>query len=470
MDFLSNRPQQQQQHICQEFDKLASMYQRTLLTKRDPVTILKIIIYFPFGVLLITIRLFLLFFLIILLNLNVSTLRTNRFFIRLTCAIFGMHTPNIPSPSIPSAENNSNELIVYISNHITCLDYFSIKSIVNHANYFSCEQDFTSNCLVTKRPGLAATMIMKFFVQMLQTKPAKENLNDTYRNRQNYPIIYFPEMISTGCERAVLKFDPKPFDIDLESCRLSIQPVCITIHRPFLSISINSIYSSDFFNFLLIVFSPVTIFNLKFLEKQCKRENESSAEFAERVRQLIATSLNLELSEYGHEQMNAICNQYQQLIREDNVRSAQQISQQQHQRQRSNIQSNINFNDISRVALQIKEILPEVSFETIQRHVRASSSLDIDTVIASILDAGATSESVVESLASTSASFGRAYSSPGNMQQSKSSTACQIRSPASSGQLLEHSLKAPRVLKSYDERKFELLNEARKRYLAKNPN
>jgi hypothetical protein len=121
----------------------------------------------------------------------------------------------------------------------------------------------------------------------------------------------------------------------------------------------------------------------------------------------------------------------------------------------------MSFADISRLALQVREILPDASYETIQHHIRHSSTLDIDTVIASILDAGAeqpTASSTSESSQSAAAAaYARTNSTPQLSHQPPSGRVLQTSK--SVGGRLSH--------KSYEEKKFELLNETRKRYLAK---
>ena len=62
------------------------------------------------------------------------------------------------------------------------------------------------------------------------------------------------------------------------------------------------------------------------------------------------------------------------------LRSTSQRSQNQQ------VNNSMSFSDISKLALQIKDILPHASYELIQRHIYAAPTLDIDTVLASILD------------------------------------------------------------------------------------
>ena len=101
--------------------------------------------------------------------------------------------------------------------------------------------------------------------------------------------------------------------------------------------------------------------------------------------------------------------------------------------------NNVSFSDVSKIALVIKEILPETSFEVIKEHILKASSIDVDTIMTSILDSNNSANAPSTSL--------------------NTSSKPQPTSAAAHPQHL-----------SYEKRKFILLNEARQRYLAKHLN
>jgi 1-acyl-sn-glycerol-3-phosphate acyltransferase len=460
------------QQVRLEFEKLKALFDSNHFSKIDATSILKLSIYFPIGALLLTVRIFLLIILFVILNTNGESLRKNRFFIRLTCAIFGIHTPSV----LGEIELDSDNLVIFASNHVTCLDYLSIKSVVSSSNYFRAAEP---NEISIKQTNFIANFSKNFFVRQFQARVEKENLNDLYKLKQNYPIITFPEGVCTNGRRALLKFDPKPFDIELEG--LTVKPVCLSVHRPFLPLSINYLYSSDFLNMLIIMFSPITIFNLRFLPKQTKQSNESSVDFAERVRALVANEARIESSEYSYENLNGICNKYLRLLKEEaSARQTQQTSQTSQNTQLKQNKSSMSFDDISRIALQVKDILPDASFETIQRHIHLSSTLDIDTVIASILDSASEDSAADSNLLTPNTPqssgtnqtiYARGNSYPSMLVNTNNSAQSSGSSTQRhQNQVLQTSKSVGAKLtshKSYEEKKFELLNEARKRYLAK---
>lgn len=124
----------------------------------------------------------------------------------------------------------------------------------------------------------------------------------------------------------------------------------------------------------------------------------------------------------------------------------------------------MSFNDTSRLALQIKDILPHASYELIQRHITAAPTLDIDTVLASILDDERLHEDNEEQAAtalrsSMSSPILQSVNFDSNPKSTDLKTSPSTTTPK----------KQPIRPKSYEERKFDLLNEARRRYLLKNP-
>ncbi|CAF0825988.1 unnamed protein product [Brachionus calyciflorus] len=112
----------------------------------------------------------------------------------------------------------------------------------------------------------------------------------------------------------------------------------------------------------------------------------------------------------------------------------------------------VGVSDVCKLAMQIKDILPDVSFETIKYHINSSSTLDIDTVLASILDADSQESSLL-----------RSQSSPVTVTSSP-------KPVISSSKASVFESKKPNKYKTYEERKFDLINEARKRYLSRENN
>lgn len=435
-----------------DIENLFKYFDRYLMTRDNFLSIFILTFYFPIGILLIIIRSFLLLVLNLITFIS-PNLKQNGYFIRYVCITFGIHT-RFQSGKTQINDEPTDSPCLFVSNHVTCLDYCSLKSIVHKLNYF---EDLSNRCLTYKQNNSLIDLISNFYTKILQTNVPKNLQEDFYISKSSYPLLKFPELMSTNGRAALLKFDPQIFEICPNNAKLAIYPACLQVTRPLLPLSVNYIHSNDFLNLILVLFSPITIYNVNLLDKQFKQEKETSEEFSERVRAMIGSRLNLELSQYNHDDLRKTWSEYKRRVLVEEQRNAELRSSSLNQ---NTIQ--VSFSDISKLALQIREILPDVSYDVIQQHIRASSSLDIDTVIASILDDTRASPE----FESVSPSFSRSQSSPSNFNTSPKPVLNTSKSVIDNKKLSNSN----KSYKSYEERKFELLNEARKRYLAKNSN
>jgi hypothetical protein len=296
--------------------------------------------------------------------------------------------------------------------------------------------------------------------------PRKKNdREDLFRNKANYPFIFFPELMATNGSYGLLKFDLRPFEANFDSSHnLIVQPICLNINRPVIPFSANYLYSNDLINILLTLFCPLTIYDLVLLKEEARKPSESAEQFAERLRALMSSKLSLKnINQLSHSDFSDIWNSF---VREERQRlhlpRTDSNSSVGSTISRNNSESQMSFSDISKLALQIKDILPDVSFETIQQHVRLSTTLDIDTVIASILDAS--SNQTHEDVSNDSSEIlSRVNSAPSNLSSSFNASPPKLATSRSFKSFANSSFC------SYEERKFALLNEARQRYLAKHP-
>lgn len=105
-------------------------------------------------------------------------------------------------------------------------------------------------------------------------------------SEKKIPLYFTPEgKLTNG--KALIKFKSYPFQFATK-----VQPICITIERPFLNISVTTLGSSYLSDVFFFMFSPLTNYRLHFLTP-LEKENYSDTEFAEVVRQRIATALKV---------------------------------------------------------------------------------------------------------------------------------------------------------------------------------
>ena len=416
--------------------KFISNYYDKHLYRFDVLSVLMLLLYFPIGSLLVLLRISIILILNIIFHFK-PNLKSNNHFIKLTCCFMGIHTIFKDDESKTDDESN---LKILISNHISCLDLFSIKTLYNKCNaaYSHVHSNRNLDASLSNQTTSLSRYFENFFCNIFYDSNLMENENYS-RNKSNYPLVYFPELMATNGKYGLLRFDIKPFDLEVSGSNLVYKPICLNVRRPFIPLSVNYMYSNNFTNIVFTLFSPVTLYEVYLLKTETKGENESSEQFSERIRNLISEKLKLNvLTEMNFTNFQIIWSNYQA---ERKQVAAASVSVSTRVRTSTSNSSNysMGFDDISGIALHIKEILPDVSYEIIQSHIRSSSTLDIDTVIASILDSTHTSTIPSNNTAPTNVSTKKEF----NKQNS---------------------------FKNYEERKFDLINEARKRYLAKNTN
>lgn len=176
------------------------------------------------------------------------------------------------------------------------------------------------------------------------------NLENVTRNIKHLiankiSVHFAPEGRQTN-GKALLKFRPYPFQFSNK-----VQPVCISIERPFLNIAVNvcgSTYLTDLFFFM---FSPITNYKIKFMTP-LEKKNLSDSEFAEIVRQNISNGLNVEASEFSASDLNEY---------EKQVNNSLRVIQRR-------IGSPPNF-ELERMALQVREVLPHVPLNAIYNDI-----------------------------------------------------------------------------------------------------
>ncbi len=182
---------------------------------------------------------------------------------------------------------------------------------------------------------------------------------------------------------------------------------------------------------------------MTFFPEQLLKENETSEQFADRVQKTIASGLDLVCSNIDRESIRQMWSDYERNIQEQEER--ERNSEEQRRRQVTQTRRDVNFADASRVTLQVQNVLPHISYETVREHMSMTSSNDVDTILTSILDAGVSLEEPTERL---------------------STIKVAVRETSSNQPVLKTPEKGKFI--SYETRKFNLLNDARKRYLAKN--
>jgi hypothetical protein len=138
-----------------------------------------------------------LFRLVLILLLNAlfhfkPNLRSNFCFVHLTGLCLGIYTRVRDDES--KSESDSN-LRILISNHISCLDFFSIKTVYNQCNAAVSYSHSNRNLHTTQS---ATGFFERFTCKAFHDSCLIQSENFTRNKSTNHPLVFFPELMSTN--------------------------------------------------------------------------------------------------------------------------------------------------------------------------------------------------------------------------------------------------------------------------------
>lgn len=134
-------------------------------------------------------------------------------------------------------------------------------------------------------PALARGLGIHYFGSLSNLENFKKNITQFLTEHQVAVHITPEDKVTNG--RALLKFKSYPFSLTNR-----IQPICISIERPFLDISVNTLGSSYWSDLLFFMFSPLTNYKLKFLPP-LEKKSLTDVDYSEIVRQNIGSGLKV---------------------------------------------------------------------------------------------------------------------------------------------------------------------------------
>ncbi|CAH0546455.1 unnamed protein product [Brassicogethes aeneus] len=396
-------------------------------TNRFPESEIKLCLLFfyaPFGVILFILRIILLIGLLICGSILSETQLIQKFLNKIACLSLGI----IVQVENPEAKENVN---VYISNSVSLFDHLALQAATGSLT------PGIKNSLV-KSKGFGA----KYFGSQSNLDTFKKTLIEWVTGNK-VALNFTPEGKMTN-GKGVLKFKTLPFQISTR-----VQPIALKIERPVLEMSVNRLGSSNLVDCIVYMFSPVTVYKLKFLPAL---ENKSNTvqEFAEIVRQHIATSLMVPTPNFSASDLIEF--EKKTLIEEQRAMEAQSRAPSQRP-------------ELQRMSMQVKEVLPHVPLKAIYNDLCITKS--IDTTITNILEGRV--HFISEPIPSTSASPQPSTSS--SLPSAKSSPA--ESSGGGGGRVMFNTAassfpkSASERNKSFQERKDQLIANARRRYIEK---
>ena len=233
------------------------------------------------------------------------------------------------------------------------------------------------------------------------------SINSTNKKNDDQPLCAFPEYERTNGKYGLLEFNEEIFEYILINKQAGkMVPICLNVNYFMLPFGVNYKRSSPVFQFFCALFVPAVSYKVEFLEavKLNYDENLTSSNLAKQMQAKIGTALNLKCTSLTVDMVNG--------------------------RNPSIIMD--NDYELNKIAKQIMDVLPDTSIEAIKDHIKQSQTLDIDSLINGLLE-----------------------------KSSNIPKEPVIRKP------VEKPVIAKNKSLTYIERKYVLIEEARKRFIMK---
>lgn len=310
-------------------------------------SVLLTILYAPIGLLFLILRSILMLVFFILGQILPSTPPAQAFLNNLACICFGI-TVSVENP------RKKENVEVFVSNSLSIFDHVAVSKAVGPILPLSKTPLSNLPCFGIEDVGSVSNADV--FKKKLEkvTKDGKT------------PILVCPEESSTN-GKALLKFNSQYFKFFQK-----VQPLCITIKRPLLNIAISTLGSTYMNDILYFMFSPFTNYNIKFLPSM-ERKSLSEDEFADIIRQNIASDLKIEATDITSSDLSEWS---KRKILEERRRNQERLDTRSASRRLNP--------ELSRMATQVKEVLPHVPVTAIYNDLVITRNVDI--TISNILE------------------------------------------------------------------------------------
>ncbi|KFM82135.1 Ancient ubiquitous protein 1, partial [Stegodyphus mimosarum] len=242
------------------------------------LNMVKITLYFPFGLLLLLIRLLFSSLGLLILSLLPRTSYARRLIFRGICKVLGL---------IVQIDDKFFDRIakLIIANHVSVLDRLAVNMMIpcnTIRKGFQIKDMNEVSCWKDADVGYSREITEDDIITLL-----------TCTEGSAMPILNFPEDAMTNGKVGLLRFHPGIFSLNF-----TVQPVLIRIVSSFITISPSVLGSKVWLDILWLFFLPYTIYSLKILPSIAKLPNESLEDFSKRVQQSMANGLGAAATNY----------------------------------------------------------------------------------------------------------------------------------------------------------------------------
>jgi len=359
--------------------------------------------YFPVGVVLAVLRFCIGLHACLAALILTHTPYIRNIVLKTVCMVLGISVDHV------TRKRRDKSARVIIANCVTRLDHIAFH--------------LTTDCIChTKWDGIFPVELIPGLTDFSKGGNTLDNLRLHVESSET-PLFLQPEEATSGKD-CLLKFSTKASEI----CN-TVQPVAVTVERPVWANTaptvLGSSFSLDLFWFL---FSPWTVFKIRYLEVLHRESDESDESFTERMQASIASALSMKTTSFTASDKAEYEKRYLDELREPLVMSSPLPYPM------------AGSPEVMRMSLQVSEVLPYVPRDVIVRDLSRTKSVDM--TISNILE-GVVQYTPIQAQSSIQRSPPQSSSSPP-----------EVFSKSSNDRMA-----------SFRERKIKMIEEARRRYI-----
>ncbi|XP_073420838.1 lipid droplet-regulating VLDL assembly factor AUP1 isoform X2 [Dendrobates tinctorius] len=245
--------------------------EQMLERQRFPVDLLSrglLLLYAPLGLCLFLLRLFIGAH-VFLVSCVLPDCAIRRLLVRIMSLVLGV--------LVSESGDRDAAVKIFVSNHVTCMDH-NVLSLLTSCSTpaVSCPPGFlcwARGFLELGAPGSR--------IQLL------ESLKHYLSQPGSPPLLLFPEEGTTNGGVGLLHFSSWAFSLSD-----SLQPVTLRANRPLLSVAVAG--SPWYVELFWTLFSPYSVYHVRWLPPVCRSLRESDDDFASRVQKLLALTLGVQ--------------------------------------------------------------------------------------------------------------------------------------------------------------------------------
>jgi ancient ubiquitous protein 1 len=323
-------------------------------TNRYPpfgLQLVTVILYFPVGLMLAVLRIFIGFHAYIVAWLLPKASFVRRIVLRVMCGVVGL----LVIQDDPNPDNRRMKCRVLVANYTSPIDRLAVEMLFP--------------IVMPSMWDLPSSLMWLLGYEDMGAKHGRETLIQNAKKHCHeslYPLLAFPEGATTNGKAGLLKFSVWPFSLDEP-----VQPIVIKIVRPWITPLTPSVAGSSWWSDLFwFLFVPYSCFHIRLLPVITQFEDETVQEFARRAQELMAASLLLTPTKFTSADKIDFLKQQQQ--RQDSYHEV-------------NNRSGVGMSSaMDMMVSQVQNVLPHVPAHIICQDLNLTK--DVDLTINNILE------------------------------------------------------------------------------------